>query len=127
MARKRRHLRVTVIIQKVFPLVPSHHWRGLMYSRPNRTLLDAAAMRPSSLWDCFTVRLWPSFIAETSACMDSTCAGDIRARIVRFPGTMVFWEGVNTSSLCSVSAPSTLNGPERHLDAELPSLETGLI
>ncbi len=34
------------------PLVLSHHCRGLMHNSPKAVLLDAAAIRPNSLWNC---------------------------------------------------------------------------
>ncbi len=105
MDRARRHRRVTLIIRNGFPLeenslVFNHHCRGLMYRRPKGITLDAAAMSPSSLWNCFTVIAWPSFILETFARMDSIWAGDNCARIVveshTTPRNMVLWAGDNT-------------------------------
>ncbi len=71
MSKARRHRRVTLIMRSGFPLwenplVLSHHCRGLMYSRPIGITLDAAAIRPSSLWNCLTVSDWlfsPSWLS----------------------------------------------------------------
>ncbi len=87
MSKARRQRRVTLIMRSGFPLgenplVLSHHCRGLMYSRPIGITLDAAAIRPSSLWNCLTVSDWPSFTLLTVVRIDSIRAGDIRACIV---------------------------------------------
>ncbi len=55
--------------------------RGLMYSSPKGITLDAAAIRPNSLWNCMTVSDWPSLILFTADIMDSMRAGDRRACI----------------------------------------------
>ncbi len=70
MSRARTHRRETLIMRSGFPLgenplVLSHHCRGLMYSRPNGITLDAAAIRPSNLWNCLTVSDWPSLTLLT--------------------------------------------------------------
>ncbi len=87
MSKARRHRRVTLIMRSGFPLgenplVLSHHCRGLMYSRPIDITLDAAAIRPSSLWNCLRVSDWPSLTLLTAARIDSIRAGDKRACIV---------------------------------------------
>ncbi len=74
--KARKHRCVTLIMQKWFPLgenllVLSHHCRGLMYSSPKGIMLDAAAIRPNSLWNCLTVSDWPSLILFTADRMDS--------------------------------------------------------
>ncbi len=135
MDRARRHRRVTLIIRNGFPLeenplVFNHHCRGLMYRKPKGIMLDTAAMSPSSLWNCFTVIAWPSFILETIARMVSIRAGDNCARIVveshTTPRNVVLWAGDNTLFFVSFSlTPSSGCGQGRHLDAELPSPETG--
>ncbi len=58
------------------PLVLSHHCRGLMYSRPKGITLDAAAIRPSSLWKCLTVNDRPSLTLLTVVRIDLIRAGD---------------------------------------------------
>ncbi len=68
------------------PVVLSHHCKGLMYSRPKGITLDAAAIRPNSLWNCFTVSDWPSLTLLTVARIDSIRAG--RACIVVESHTM---------------------------------------
>ncbi len=80
------HRRVTLIMRNGLPLgenplVLSHHCRGLMYSSPKGIMLDAAAIRPNSLWNCLTVSDWPSLILFTADRIDSIRAGDRRASI----------------------------------------------
>ncbi len=65
--KARKHRRMTLIMQNGLPfwenpLVLSHHCRGLMYSSPKYITLDAAAIKPISLWNCLTVSDWPSLI-----------------------------------------------------------------
>ncbi len=79
--KARKHRRVTLIMWKgVAPrgniLVLSHHWMCLMYNSPKAITLDAAAIKPSSLWNCLTVSDWPSLILFTADRMDSIRAGD---------------------------------------------------
>ncbi len=87
MSKARRHRRVTLIMRNGFPLGEnpldlSHHCRGLMYSRPKGITLDAAAIRPNSLWNCLTVSDRPSLTLLTVLRIDSIRAGDNRACIV---------------------------------------------
>ncbi len=65
--KARKHRRVTLNMRNGLPfwenpLVLSHHCRGLMYSSPKYITLDAAAIKPISLWNCLTVSDWPSLI-----------------------------------------------------------------
>ncbi len=65
--KARTHCRVTLIMRKGLPLlenplVLSHHYRGLMYNSPKGITLDAASVRPNSLWNCLTVSDWPSLV-----------------------------------------------------------------
>ncbi len=67
--KARKHRRVTLIMWKGLPLgenplVLSHHCRGLMYNSPKCITLDAAAIRPNSLWNCLTVS---KFLERTSS------------------------------------------------------------
>ncbi len=87
MCKARMHHLMTLKVQSGFPLgenplALSHHCRGLMYSRPKCITLDAAAIRPSSLWNCMTVSDWPSFTLLTAVRIDSIRAGDRHACIV---------------------------------------------
>ncbi|CAM4618537.1 unnamed protein product [Leuciscus chuanchicus] len=84
--KARRHRRVTLIVRNGLPLgenplVLSHHCRGLMCSSPKGIPLEAAAMRPNSLWNCLTVSSWSSFTLFTAARMESTRGGDRRVCI----------------------------------------------
>ncbi len=79
--KARKHRRMTLIMWKgVAPrgnlLVLSHHCMCLMYNSPKAITLDAAAIKPSSLWNCLTVSDWPSLILFTADRMDSIRAGD---------------------------------------------------
>ncbi len=79
--KARKHRRVALIMQKGLPLgenplVLSHHCRGLVYSSPKGITMDAAAIRPNSLWNCLTVSDWPSLIPFTADRMDSILASD---------------------------------------------------
>ncbi len=51
------------------------------YNSPKGITLDAAAIRPNSLWNCLTVSDWPSLILFTADRMESICAGDRRGCI----------------------------------------------
>ncbi len=84
--KARKHRCVTLLMRKVLPLgenplVLSHHCRGLIYNSPKDITLDAAAIRPNSLWNCLTVSDWPSLILFTADSMDSIRDGDRRACI----------------------------------------------
>ncbi len=50
--------------------------RDLLYSKPKYILLDAAAVRPSSYWNCLTVSEQPSLTLATGVRIDSIRAGD---------------------------------------------------
>ncbi len=68
--KARKHRRVTLIMRTGLPLggnplVLSHQCRGLMYNSPKAIMLDAAVIRPNSLWNSLTVRDWPSLILYT--------------------------------------------------------------
>ncbi len=82
----RRHRHVTLIMRKGLPLgenplVLSHHCRGLMCNSPKGIALDAAAIRPNSLWNYLTVSDWPSLILSTADRMKSIRASDRRSCI----------------------------------------------
>ncbi len=84
--KTRKHRRVNLIMWKGvaprgIPLVLSPHCMCLMYNSPKAITLDAAAIRPNSLWNCLTVSDWPSLILFTANRMDSIRAGDRRACI----------------------------------------------
>ncbi len=86
MSKAHRHRRLTLIMRSGFPhsenpLVLSHYCRGLKYSRPRGITLDAAAIRPSSLWNCFTVSDFPSLTLATAERINSIRAGNICAYI----------------------------------------------
>ncbi len=127
-ARKRR--RMTLTMQKGLPLgenplVLSHHCRYLVYSSPTGIMLDAAAIRPNSLWNCLTVSDWPSLILFTADRMDSIRAGDIRSPILR----QGRWSSVveKAHSFWHLAVSPTLScGPARHLDSALPTDATEL-
>ncbi len=100
-----KHRRVTLIMQKGLPLrenplVLSHHCRGLMYSSLKGITLDAAAIRPNSLWNCLTVSDWPCLILFTADRMDSIRASDRHAWIDNethaTPKIVVFCSGEST-------------------------------
>ena len=115
MTRARRQRRVTLIVRRGFPLgenplVLSHHCNGLMYNRPQGITLDAAAIRPSSLWNCFTVSNWPSFTRFTAERIEVMRAGDRHARIAteshNTPRKDVFCDGDRTLFLAFSLNPS---------------------
>ncbi|KAI5611711.1 hypothetical protein C0J50_1352 [Silurus asotus] len=92
----------------------SEYPRGLMWRRSSGFTLDAAAMRPSSFWNCFTVSGWPSLTLLTAVRMTSIRAGDNRARNLA--------KSHNTPRkviLCTLSSVQSCRR-EQHLDAELP-------
>lgn len=84
--RVRKYLCITLMMQKELslgenPLVLSHRCNGLMFKRPKGMMFDAAAMSPKSLWNCLTLTAWPSLILPMAMKIDSTRAGDKRARL----------------------------------------------
>ncbi len=133
--KARKYCGVTLIMRKGLPLwenplVLSHHCRGLMHSSPKGITLDAAAIRPNSLWNCFTVSDWPSLILFTADRMDSIRAGDRRAcydvESHATPRKVVLGSGETHSSWHLAVTPILSCGQERHLDAELPTDATEL-
>ncbi len=73
------------------PLVSSHHSRGLMYSRPKYITLDAAAIRPSSLWNWLTVSYRPSLTLLTAVRIDSIRVFTSCSIYQSLPGTHQCW------------------------------------
>ncbi len=53
------------------PLALSHNWNGLMCRRPKGITVEAAAMRPRTLWKWCTVNFWPSLMFFRVSRMDS--------------------------------------------------------
>ncbi len=101
-----------------------------MYSSLKAITLDAAAIRPNSLWNCLTVSDWPSLILFTAHRMDSISVGDRRACIDfeshTTPRKVVLCSGESTLFLAFSCTPDLSCGPERHLDAALPTDATEL-
>ncbi len=133
--KARKHRRVTLIMWKGVaprgnPLVLSHHWMCLMYNSPKSITLDAAAIRPNSLWTCLTVSDWPSLILFTADRMDSIRAGDrcacIDVESHATPGKVVICRGETHSFWRLAITPTLSCGQEWHLDAELPPDATEL-
>ncbi len=126
--KARKHRRMTLIMWKRLslgenPLVLSHHCRVLMYSSPKGIMLNAAAIRPNSLWNCLTVSDWPFLILFTADRMDSIRAGDRRACInvesYTTPRKVVLCSGESTLFWRLSVTPTLSCGPARHLDAAL--------
>ncbi len=82
--KARKHRCMTLIMRKGLPLwetplVLSHHCRDLMYNSPKGIMLDAAAIRPNSLWNGLTVSDWPGLMLFTADRMDSIRANDVES------------------------------------------------
>ncbi len=112
------------------PLVLSHHCRGLMYSSPKGIMLDAAAIRPNSLWNGLTVSDWPSLIHFTADRMDSIRAvtGAPTSTLSPIP-RQGRWSSVveKAHSFWHLAVTPTLScGLAQHFDAVLPTDATEL-
>ncbi len=81
-----KQLRDTLIRQVAGPLERIlnrliHQRNGLMWSNPRGSIGEAAALRPRSLWQVLTERLWPSFKRAKHALKMEIRAGARRACI----------------------------------------------
>jgi len=113
---------VTLIVWSGFPLmenplVLSHHCSSLMYNRPQGIMLDAAAIKPNSLWNCFTVSSWPSF----------TCFKTEESKRWEWPNPKLHPEKwspekeIKHFSSHSASTKTSWYARGQHLIAEMPS------
>ncbi len=57
------------------PFGPESPLQGSHVQQSKGITLEAAAIRPNSLWNCLRVSDWPSLILSTADRMDSKCAG----------------------------------------------------
>ncbi len=112
------------------PLVLSHHCRGLMYNSPKAVTLDAAAIRPNSLWNClqWVTGLALYFLQLTGWTLYVPVTGAPASTLspISRPGK---WSSVMEKAhfSCRLAVTPIFScGQERHLDAELPTDATEL-
>ncbi len=103
-----KYRRMTLIMRKGLPLrenylALSHHCRGLMYSSPKCITLDAAAIRPNSLWNCLTVSDWPSLILFTADRMDSILCSGESTLFLAFSRNPNYFLWARTTSRCQTA------------------------
>ncbi len=86
-----------------------HQRNGLMWSSPRGNTVEAAAMRPNSLWQVPTETWWPSLKRARHAVRTGIRAGAKRACIwtesKRTPRNTVRWDGRSTLFLAFILRP----------------------